>query len=87
MKLKELWSQCLAERTDAPEPASYALDHIFIDSNKLTFTSTSDEMPSGEGYGKDRKKVVHSQGVIGLVAWESLGTHAYTGLYKGGTKK
>lgn len=41
-------------------------------------------MPLGRGYNSGRKKVVHSQGVVGLVVWHSLGNHNYTGLFKGG---
>jgi hypothetical protein len=38
-------------------------------------------MPIGDGYTQCHKKVVHSQGVVGTVTWESVGLHPYTGLY------
>ena len=39
----------------------------------------SDELNNG------RPKINHSQGVVGLVSWEDLGNHDYTGLYEGGS--
>ena len=42
-------------------------------------------MPEGDGYSPVRKKLFHSQGVVGLVVWESIGNHPYTGLFKGET--
>ena len=42
-----------------------------------TFGRIWDELPEG------RVKFNHRQGVVGTVAWESLGNHPYTGLYEG----
>ena len=43
------------------------------------FTSDSEEMPL------NRKKTNHAQGLVGLVTWEEVVGHPYTGLYKGKT--
>lgn len=32
------------------------------------------------------KKVLHAQGVVGLVRWENLGDHPYTGLFSTGAE-
>ena len=50
---------------------------LFTRDMSLTFDSTGDELPY------NRVKVNHRQGVVGLIEWEDLGGHSYTGLYEG----
>ena len=33
-----------------------------------------------------RPKINHAQGVVGLVEWEDVGGHDYTGLFEGGSE-
>lgn len=44
-----------------------------------SFRRNADELPQG------RPKINHAQGVVGLVSWESVGNHPYTGLYATGS--
>ena len=50
---------------------------LFTRDMSLTFDSTGDELPY------NRVKVNHRQGVVGLIEWEDLGGHSYTGMYEG----
>ena len=43
------------------------------------FASDSEEIPLGIN------KTLHAQGLVGLVTWEEVVGHPYTGLYKGKT--
>ena len=45
----------------------------------VSFTRQADELPTG------RPKINHAQGVVGLVSWEDVGGHDYTGLFEGGS--
>ena len=53
---------------------------LFTRDMNLTYDFTGDELPY------KRVKVNHSQGVAGIVKWENLGDHDYTGIYKSGGK-
>ena len=44
----------------------------------VTLCRPGDEMKTGF------QKVMHAQGVVGLVRWEDLGGHPYTGMFDGG---
>ena len=47
----------------------------------ISFNRAADELPV------NRPKINHAQGVVGLVSWESVGNHPYTGLYAAGSDK
>ena len=78
-KLNDLWTQCLAEESDAPAPENYGLDALFREDITISFVRNHDEMPEG------RLKYNHAQGVVGKIAWEDVGGHPYTGILEGGT--
>ena len=77
-KLDELWKQCLADPT--VEPVHYEeFPNLFERDIDITYIRLADELPEG------RPKINHAQGVVGLVSWEDLGGHDYTGLFEGGS--
>ena len=41
-----------------------------------TFFTTGDALPA------DRRKVIHSVGVVGRVEWRDIGGHPFTGMFK-----
>ena len=47
---------------------------------ELTYDLTGDELP----YNRD--KINHAQGVVGLIKWQDLGGHDYTGMYEGNSR-
>ena len=77
-KLEALWKQCIADTTPKPVPYN-ELPSLFTRNIDITYTRTADELP------EDRPKINHAQGVVGLVSWEDLGGHDYTGLFEGGS--
>lgn len=50
---------------------------IFFQDTNETFDWVGDEMPDG------RLKIVHTRGTVTRVAYESVGDHPYTGIFKG----
>ena len=79
-KLNALWQQALAEKTDAPAPENYNLAALMKETFKHTFGEKGDELPP------NILKFNHSQGVLAQITWEDLGSHAFTGLYKGNSQ-
>ena len=48
------------------------------------FRAQGDEMPwEGLVFHDYREKLIHSVGVVGTVEWKSVGSHPYTGVFKG----
>lgn len=58
-----------------------ALDELFLQRMQTTLCRRADEIKP------THKKVLHSQGVVGLVHWEDLGNHSFTGMFQGGSQK
>ena len=52
---------------------------LFTRNIDISYTRQADELPAG------RPKINHAQGVVGLVSWEDVGGHDYTGLFEGGS--
>ena len=77
-KLDELWQQCLADPTVEPVPYN-KLPDLFTRRIDLSYTWQGDELPL------ERPKINHAQGVVGLVSWEDVEGHDYTGLFEGGS--
>ena len=76
-KLNDLWTACEADEQVSDQ--NWELDNLFRQNMNDSFTRDDDELPGG------RPKINHAQGVVGLVSWEDLGGHSYTGLFNGGS--
>lgn len=79
VKLAELWAACTSDTTPAEVPYELLAD-FFSQNLNVTFCRPGDEMKTGI------TKTLHAQGVVGLVRWEDLGGHSYTGMFDGGVE-
>lgn len=62
-----------------PSDFFWDINGLFSQNLGHVFSLDGDELPVGS------KKYLHAQGVVGLITWQDLGGHPYTGLYKGNT--
>ena len=79
-KLNDLWTMCQADQTVADDPPYEYLDDFFQQRMAVTTCRRADEMKPSH------KKLLHAQGVVGLVTWENVGNHTFTGLYSTDTQ-
>lgn len=87
-----LWKATVADTKSNEWPNVLEEALLLVEQMNLTFDSVDwDEFMPNEiktwpyktGYA--RTKLIHSQGVVALVSWKSLGNHNYTGLFQGAT--
>lgn len=74
-----LWDEVTMDTNVKPHDW-VATKTLFTRDMNVTYDELGDELPY------KRVKVNHSQGVVGIVKWEDLGDHDYTGIYHGSSK-
>ena len=75
-KIGELWEECQKDQTVVPVPYTQFMN-LFTQEPGASFGWSGDEL------SRNRPKINHAQGVVGLVDWVDQGNHNYTGLYDG----
>ena len=76
-KSDKIFRNCLENTSPADWFSSFKMLGLFIESMCPTLTAKGDEMPGG------RHKYIHTVGTVARVQWRDLGTHPYTGLFRG----
>jgi hypothetical protein len=79
-----LWAEVTGDTTQGSFPGSIELGGLFLESMDTSFDAAADDMPYQGPFDLiRRKKLIHSVGTIAQAKWVSVGSHPYTGVFKG----
>eukprot|EP00092_Neocalanus_flemingeri_P039229 GFUD01042706.1.p1 GENE.GFUD01042706.1~~GFUD01042706.1.p1 ORF type:complete len:321 (+),score=78.75 GFUD01042706.1:47-1009(+) len=76
-KSEKIFRNCLENTSPANWFSTFKMLGLFWESMCPTLTTRGDEMPGS------RNKYIHTVGAVAQVQWQDLGSHSYTGLFKG----
>lgn len=76
-KEEMIWERCLEDDRTQEWFDGIAQLPIFTQDIQVTFDWEGDAMPEG------RLKIVHAQGTVTRINYQSIGDHPYTGIFKG----